>query len=405
MHRWSQQGDGLYVVDGAVPVATPAEQRSIDQILASWGKPAYRAGAPQGVDLPTMVAFVQVESGGNPNVVSHNRLTGAPIAYGLMQITPGAFGDVRPGSSLTDMLDPTINLAVGATILGRYKRKGHDLPAIASEYNAGPGPHPADNDWGMRQESVGGDGYLDRIVRAYNYVLLRTLRVMLIGDSITVGVAPAVAAAIEGMPATLVGRSGSGRALHEGVVGDSIARVGARMQEAIADNRPDLVVTMAGTNDVPGRATPAAMARAEAGVLAAAAQRTRALLVLAIPPLPAAAAYGRLDVPAAYDAALQGEVHALAARGLPVVFDDAHLTPSEIGPDGTHPNAAGDAKLAEVIGRDVGAIAALPRPILVPEVERAWYARPVVLIAAGALAVLGGWRVARHARAFASKGR
>lgn len=390
-HSWYERADGLYVVDDEIPIATSAERAVVDRVIRDYGELARETSVATGVPWSLLVTNPAVESGGNPRAISRTR-EGVPIAYGLMQIVPSTFRHYRPLASLEEMLDPVASMQVGARVLADLRKRHTDLPVLFSEYNAGPGPHPADNPWGMRMDCVGPDCHVDKILRVYNYVMLRTLRVEILGDSILVGAVPYIAAAIAGMPIELVGQYGTGHLRHEAVVGESIAKIGARLESSIARCRPDVLITMAGANDVPGSATPDQMAAAEADVLARASRLVKAVVSLATPPQPSAGARGRAGVPAAYNAALHRKIDALAAAGAPVVFVDPELTLADMADDGTHPKPSGDRKIGNAVGRALVAIESIPRPIIVPSVARPWYRQPVALLGVAVALGLGAWR-------------
>jgi lysophospholipase L1-like esterase len=393
-HDWYRRPDGLYVVDDAVPVADARERSTLDRLIDQWGAPALRESRRTGAPWRWILSIMRVESGGSPKAISRKK-DGSPIAYGLMQIIPKTFRTYVPNATEADFLDADTNLAVGAQILADLRKRHDDLAMVSSEYNAGPGPHPSDgNEWGMRQECVGDDCYVDRVLRGYNYLVLRGVRAMLLGDSIFVGAAPFVAASLPGN-VDLVGALGAGAARHEAVVGESIAKIGARLDAAVERNAPNVIVTMAGANDVPGNASPEAMAAAEAKVLARAAKVADAVVVVAIPPQPASVPKGRGDVPAAYNRALAAEVQRLSDGGLPVVFVDPQLNEGDMAADGVHPNVSGDRKIATVIERALSTIAALPREVVVPDVAPPWYRRPLVVGAAILAVGYGSWRYFR----------
>jgi len=390
MHTLTLRADGLYVVDDAIPVATKAEKGVVDYVIGRWGVLFRRVATSTGVPWAWLVAFCTVESGGNPNARS-----GAG-AIGLMQIMPKTYLGARPQGSVSDLYNPTINAQVGGEILATSRRKGLNIAEAASEYNAGPGPHPSSkNDWGMRMDDpcVPGDCYADRIIRAYNYVVLRTLRVMLLGDSMTKAVAPFVAASTAGLPVRLVGREFDGVAHHEGIVGESIAKIRARFAGAVASSgRPDVVIVLAGANDVPGSASPSAMAAAEGAALDEYLAGADAVLSVPIPPQPAAVPKGRGDVPAAYDAALAGEVGRRHAAGKPVVVLDPGFTAADVGPDGVHLTVAGNRKLADAIANALAGVARISRPVEIPDVGSPWYRHPVVLILGAGAVGFGAWK-------------
>jgi soluble lytic murein transglycosylase len=95
------------------------------------------AGAGNGIDPRLLAAVIRTESGFRSDAASRAQ------ALGLMQIEPvtgawiaGQMG--RSGFSALDLLDPSLNVRMGAWYLAQLRRQlgGRMLPAVAA-YNAG----------------------------------------------------------------------------------------------------------------------------------------------------------------------------------------------------------------------------------------------------------------------------
>lgn len=185
---------------------------------------------------------------------------------------------------------------------------------------------------------------------------------MPLGDSITRGQVPDVSSSLwEGYRAPLytaltaagiafdfVGSQSAGDTLpdkdHEGHGGDAITVINAAVAGYLSANPPDIVVLIAGTNDInngdSGATTAARMATLLATIYSA---RPWARVVVAVPPLMTVypSEY------AAYAAALPGVVAARVAGGqwAVLVETDAVVTADTVG----HPTLAGYSTLAELL--------------------------------------------------------
>jgi soluble lytic murein transglycosylase-like protein len=137
-------GDRIYLSlkDGGEVGILPAEVRGFvpdevaDEVLAPMAAGmdvralAIAAAQRHGLDPNLVLAVVGVESGFQPDAVSHKG------ARGLMQLMPGTARDM----GVTDVFDPAQNLDGGT----RYLRMlvalyGGDLGRALAAYNAGPG--------------------------------------------------------------------------------------------------------------------------------------------------------------------------------------------------------------------------------------------------------------------------
>ena len=103
--------------------------RVSDQAVSGFVAAAYRAGARNSVDPLLLLAVMAIESRYNPVAES------VMGAKGLMQIIPK-----HPLDKLTDrggeqaLLDPEVNIAVGAQILREYSRRFGDVEAALQMY-------------------------------------------------------------------------------------------------------------------------------------------------------------------------------------------------------------------------------------------------------------------------------
>lgn len=94
-----------------------------------YGPAIRRAAARYGVDPLLLASIVEIESGFDPEAVSHRGATG------LMQVMPATAGKDGPD----ELCDPELNLDAGARYLRHLlKRFGGDLELALAAYNAGP---------------------------------------------------------------------------------------------------------------------------------------------------------------------------------------------------------------------------------------------------------------------------
>ena len=184
-------------------------------------------------------------------------------------------------------------------------------------------------------------------------------RVMPLGDSITQGLPeggyrPLLADALveRGRPADFVGTlvggpPGFADAEHEGHGRFRIDQLRAGVPGWMAATSPDVVLLMAGTNDLLGRFDPAgAPARMDALLDTIALVRPRAaVLVASIPPMAEEACHcdGAVE---AYNSALRDLVGQRRGAGYPVSFVDMGDVGLADLADGLHPNERGSAKIA-----------------------------------------------------------
>jgi hypothetical protein len=120
-------------------VIQPDLSQSTDPVLRSSASVASRvmalspvideAARATDLDSALLMAVIDVESGGNPQVVSPKG------AAGLMQLMPNT--GARHGAS--DLFDPRQNIAAGARYLKQLMRQFGDLQLVLAAYNAGEG--------------------------------------------------------------------------------------------------------------------------------------------------------------------------------------------------------------------------------------------------------------------------
>jgi soluble lytic murein transglycosylase-like protein len=94
---------------------------------------AYAAGEQVGVDPLLILAVMAVESRLNPIAES------VMGAKGLMQIIPRHHADrLEPHGGETSLLNPAVNVLVGANILGEYIRRAGSIEGGLQWYNGSP---------------------------------------------------------------------------------------------------------------------------------------------------------------------------------------------------------------------------------------------------------------------------
>jgi soluble lytic murein transglycosylase-like protein len=125
---------------GAADLALEREQRAVidflakryrvsDQAVAGFVSNAYRAGAQYSVDPLLILAVISIESRYNPVAES---VVGAK---GLMQIIPKFHLEkLMDHGGETALLDPEVNIFVGAQILREYQRRLGDTEAALQMY-------------------------------------------------------------------------------------------------------------------------------------------------------------------------------------------------------------------------------------------------------------------------------
>ena len=145
----------------------PAEVRGfvpdevIDEVLAPMAAGtdvrvlAMAAARRHGLDPNLVLAVVGVESGFQPDAVSHKG------AQGLMQLMPGTAREL----GVTDALDPAQNLDGGTRYLRMLvARYGGDLGKALAAYNAGPGAVKRHRGVPPYRET---HHYIDRVLKRY----------------------------------------------------------------------------------------------------------------------------------------------------------------------------------------------------------------------------------------------
>lgn len=173
---WNTRADGMVEVstDGSlftVPTLEGAAAERFERQVVRWIPLIEGEAASHGIDPAEPVGITWAESQG---VAAARSGAGA---VGLMQLMPAT-----AGRTPDELLDPTVNVHEGCRYIAgvRARGVGIDLPALASSYNAGLGPHgrPWPNDgsradlrtrWGFRAEP----GYIDHVVQGANYYRLR----------------------------------------------------------------------------------------------------------------------------------------------------------------------------------------------------------------------------------------
>ena len=128
------------IQSGPAETAREREQRAVtefiakryrvsEQAVAGFVATAYRAGAEQSVDPLLILAVVAVESRYNPVAES------VMGAKGLMQVIPKFHLDkLLDHGGEHALLDPEVNIAVGAQILREYQRRFGDTETALQMY-------------------------------------------------------------------------------------------------------------------------------------------------------------------------------------------------------------------------------------------------------------------------------
>jgi soluble lytic murein transglycosylase len=101
-----------------------------------------------GVPVRRVLAIIYTESRGQAGAI------GEAQDIGLMQITPPALSDVNgflgTAYSISDLLDPSINILVGCTFLGMLSRQFNgDIDKATRAYNVGASRVKKDQTAGM----------------------------------------------------------------------------------------------------------------------------------------------------------------------------------------------------------------------------------------------------------------
>jgi soluble lytic murein transglycosylase-like protein len=163
------EADRIYLSlkDGGEVGLLPAEVRGfvpdevIDEVLAPTAAGAdvralaIAAARRHGLDPNLVLAVVAVESGFQPDAVSHKG------AQGLMQLMP----DTARELGVTDILDPAQNLDGGTRYLRMLiARYGGDVGKALAAYNAGPGAVKRHRGVPPYRET---HHYIDRVLKRY----------------------------------------------------------------------------------------------------------------------------------------------------------------------------------------------------------------------------------------------
>ena len=129
----------LLLAMGAHPAGLIDSEDEIRARTETWRPRAAAAAAEAGVPLDLLLALVSAESSGRPGAAS-----GAG-ALGLTQLMPGTARGMAarmPGldPASLDLLDPDVNLRIGAAVLADELRTFGNDPALAlAAYHRGPG--------------------------------------------------------------------------------------------------------------------------------------------------------------------------------------------------------------------------------------------------------------------------
>lgn len=145
--------------------------------LRTWGLSPdlfIHASRLSGVPLELLLAISHVESRFNPYALNIGgrsffpssraeaervlRKSGDSVDIGLMQVNYGLWGK-RFGLSKADLLDPDLNVLVGAKILSRHVRKSQDWREGIGSYHS---PTP------QRQKE-----YVEKVFQSYSRILSR----------------------------------------------------------------------------------------------------------------------------------------------------------------------------------------------------------------------------------------
>lgn len=165
--RWRERPDGFYEVDRGTGTYEVLELTGPDantERTRRWIDLATKHGLEQGIPPSWILGVIYSESGGKPDI--RNFCCG-----GLMALHFQVYGLTE-----AQAFDPEINVHLGAKTIGDYRKKGYELPTIASMYNAGPakGGGAKKNStsvWGMAENmpAVPWSGYIEKVVRAANW--------------------------------------------------------------------------------------------------------------------------------------------------------------------------------------------------------------------------------------------
>ena len=161
---WTTLPNGQVDIAGeGVPLPPPDYEKRLRRVADRWLPLAEKHAARTGVPLAWILAFISVESAGDPKAVSPAGATG------LMQLMPMWWH----GRTREQMFDPDTNMTEGTDLLRILRGSsgtGGELPKVASVYNCGadtganaPRLRPGTR-WGMCAEGK----YIDEVVREQN---------------------------------------------------------------------------------------------------------------------------------------------------------------------------------------------------------------------------------------------
>ncbi len=215
---WQTNGDGTVSVstDGttfSTPFPSASTAAAIDRVRGQWETALQQAIDAVGpsVPFPWAMAILFNESGGNPTAKS------PAGAIGLMQVLPST-----ANKTAAELGNAQINLRAGVNYLQSFINDAHDLPAVASMYNAGFNPvtrRPWTNEetsakfqspFGFRSDP----GYIANVIAASNHI---------ISGGTGTGIAPAVASSgTKATPAKVASVASSKSALPVLLIGAGI---------------------------------------------------------------------------------------------------------------------------------------------------------------------------------------
>lgn len=203
---WRTLESGLVEVDRGLggnfePIALAGPDPYTDK-TESWARLARPYADAFGVPLSWVLAIIYSESGGQPRVRN-------ACCAGLMALSLAVYKITED-----EAFDPDTNVELGVKTLGDYRKKGFQLPQVASMYNAGPsqltgGPKQSlTSVWGMVENmpAVPWTGYIEKVVRAANWWRARELAGEVFGVATPGGEPP------PGPPPLAAGPSGAARA-------------------------------------------------------------------------------------------------------------------------------------------------------------------------------------------------
>lgn len=343
VHTWRSLENWQTETDGVVAMPPAGYHAMIERVVTRWGSLLRAKGEKYSVPFELMAAVCAAESAGDPTAGSYAG------AQGLMQIMPFHF---PAGMTREQMCEPDRNVDKGAELLGKaIARHGKNVPHIAATYNAGGvyaaqgSEYDARDDWGFKQnhEPKSGRAYATNVTEFCNLLVAKSsgrtnsgeVLVMLLGDSLTQGYAPELAKLLPPY-VRLVGRERAYGVACEAYPGATIDEIARRFGET--SSAPDVVVSLAGTNDVAGKGgnwTVEQMSAKRASMVQAIATRgVAAQLLVAISPMTSVPA-ARSALVAPYNDATEQIAKVQRAAGRAVAWVDPHVSVRELT-DGVH---------------------------------------------------------------------